>query len=111
MKRLGVVVLLLSVAVLVGCAKESTPKKGAAPVKPGGASTFTQATETGKKEAPKPPEEKLTPPAPSGAEKTAGERKAAEEKTAADEKPGVEEKKPAEEPKAVVEKKAAVEER
>jgi hypothetical protein len=104
-KRLGVVVLLLSVAVLVGCAQQSTPKKGAAPVKPEGTSTFAPSTETGKKEAPKPPEEKLTPPAPSGAEKAAGEKKAAEEKA------GVEEKKPTEEPKAVVEKKAAIEER
>jgi len=105
MKRFAVVALLLSVGVLVGCAQQSTPKKAAAPTKPGGSYTFTPSTETGKKEAPEPEEEKLTPPVPPRAEKAAGEEKAVGAKTAG------EEKKPAEEPTAVVEKKAAIEER
>ncbi len=111
MKRPGVTVLLLSVALLAGCSTEGTPKKkGAAPAKPGTASSLTPSAETGKKEAPMPPEEKLTPPSPRAGEKAGEEKKAAEKKEPVDEKTSAEEKKPVEELKAVVEKKAAVEE-
>jgi len=105
MKRFAVGALLLSVAMLVGCGKETTTKKGGAPVKPGTASSLTPSVETGKKEAPRPEEEKLTPPAPPGPEKAAGENKAVGETTTG------EGKKPTEEPRAVVEKKAAIEEK
>jgi hypothetical protein len=89
---------------LVGCGKETAPKKAAAPAKPAASPSVTPLAVTDKKEAPGPREEKLAPPAPPGREK-AGEEKAAGEATTA------EEKKPAGEPKAVVEKKAAVEEK
>ncbi len=105
MKRFAVGVLLLGVAILVGCGRETAPKKAATPSKPGASPSFTPSAGADKNEAPEPRDEKLAPPAPPGREKAAGEEKAVGEA------PTAEEKKPAEEPKAVVEKKAAVEEK